>query len=71
MQVIGLHHEMASPALTAAAHEAGQEVHVWTTNTARMVRRALWAATDALVTDLPTETAQQVNEAWKLCNKGD
>ena len=48
-----MHHAMASPTMTAAAHAAGKVVHVWTTNTPPMIRHALTAAVDALVTIPP------------------
>lgn len=67
MQVIAMHHAMASPTMTAAAHAAGKVVHVWTTNTPPMIRHALTAAVDALVTDYPAKASQIVEAAWKLC----
>ena len=58
---------MTSAAGTAAAHAASKEVHVWTTNAPHMVRRALNAAADAMVTDLPDEALRLVREAWEQC----
>ena len=62
-----MHHAMASPGLTAVAHKAGKEVHVWTTNTQEMVRHAITAAVDALVTDQPRDTLRIVEAAWERC----
>ena len=67
LQVIAMHHAMASPALTAVAHAAGMEVHVWTTNTRQMVRHAITAAVDAMVTDNPTDALRIVEAAWERC----
>jgi glycerophosphoryl diester phosphodiesterase len=53
MQVVGMHHGMASAAATAAAHAAGKAVHVWTCNTPTMMHAALEARADAVVTDVP------------------
>ena len=67
-QVIGMHHEAASAAATAAAHAAGKDVYVWTANTPAMVRAALAAAADAIVTDFPAMATELVHEAWSQCH---
>lgn len=59
---------MASAAVTSAAHAAGKEVLVWTTNTPHMVRRALASAADAMVTDVPAEAQRLVRAAWEQCS---
>jgi hypothetical protein len=57
-QVIGMHHAMASAAMTAAVHTAGKAVHVFTCNNAAMMHAALEARADALVTDVPHRVLQ-------------
>ena len=66
-QVIGMHHASASATATAAAHAAGKDVYVWTANTPAMVRSALSAAADAVVTDFPAMAMQLVHDAWSQC----
>ena len=58
VQVIGMHHAMASAAATAVAHATGKAVHIWTCNTAAMMHAALEARADALVTDVPHQLLQ-------------
>ena len=63
-----MHHAAASAAATAAAHAAGKQVYVWTANTPAMVRAALSAAADAVVTDFPAMATELVHEAWNQCH---
>ncbi len=67
-QVIGMHHAAASATATAAAHAVGKDVYVWTANTPAMVRAAITAAADAIVTDFPAMATEAVHEAWSQCH---
>eukprot|EP00887_Chlorella_sp_A99_P003379 scaffold7.g3379.t1 len=50
-EVLGVHHAMVDRQLVAEAQARGKQVLAWTANTARMMRVALDAGVDAIVTD--------------------
>ncbi len=57
-KVIAMHHEMASPTVTAAAHSGGKAVYAFTANTPAMMHAVLDARVDAVVTDVPQQLMQ-------------
>ena len=59
---------IVSPALVAAAHEAGLAVHAWTLNEVDEMSRALDAGVDGIISDTPTTAVALVRDrglAWR------
>ena len=60
--------EIVTPALVAAAHEAGLAVHAWTLNEVDEMARALDAGVDGIISDTPTTAVALVRDrrlAWR------
>lgn len=58
---------MAEPGLVAAARARGQAVLAWTANTASMMRRALDAGVDAVVTNHAAELQAAIAARLAAC----
>ena len=66
-EVIALHYGMASPAVVATARAGGKRVHAWTCNTAGMMRAAMDAGVDALVTNYPRRVVEALEARRAAC----
>jgi glycerophosphoryl diester phosphodiesterase len=67
--VVGVHYGMATAELAAQARGAGLEVHVWTANSAGMMRAALDAGPDAVVTGHPRKLLEALRARREACGR--
>lgn len=70
-EVLGVHHAMVDRQLVAEAQARGKQVLAWTANTARMMRVALDAGVDAIVTDRPRRLQHAIEVRQRKCQELD
>lgn len=58
LNVLLVHHSLASERLVCALHGEGRQLHAWTVNRARQAQRLSRMGVDAIVTDRPREFAE-------------
>jgi glycerophosphoryl diester phosphodiesterase len=68
--LVSLPLERVTPALRRAAERRGLELHVWTVNDERPMRRALRQGVDAVITDDP-ERMLRVRAAWSELSEAE
>jgi len=66
-EVAGVHYRMATAELTTLLREAKREVHIWTANTAAMMKVALDAGPDAVVTSHPRKLLKALHSRAVAC----
>lgn len=71
LQVLGVHHALASRNLLSIAHGAGKTVHAWTADTPAMMRHTLDVAVDAIVTSYPRRLQAAIGARLAQCDSPD
>jgi len=66
-EVAGVHYRMATAELTKLLQQAKREVYIWTANTAAMMKLALDAGPDAVVTSYPRKLLRALHARAAAC----
>ncbi len=65
LEVLSVHHEMVDSTFVARAHANGKEIHVWTVNDRKTMRKMLALGVDAIITNYPDRAREVVQAARK------